>query len=401
MRMLHVADRLSTRGGAYTHMLSVVRELAREHDVTLAVGRREDVGAPCPVVVCPGLDERVTVPVPELETLAAEGRFDLVHVHNVVNPAVLRWARERALRPAGDDEAARQGPIGKPVAAAVVTVQDHRFFCPGRGKWTRDGSRCVEAFGERVCAGCFDDPAYFREVLALTHERLDALRHLPVIVLSEYMRGELVQAGLRPRDVHAIPPFVDGLDEDAQPDCPPCVAFVGRLAESKGVRDAVDAWTQSGIDLPLVFAGTGPLRDELEREGFEVLGWLEGGRLSALYRRARAVLLPSRWQEPFGIVGLEAQAMGVPVVAWDSGGVREWHRGEPVAWGDVDGLAQALREVVGQREDARAVARAGAGGPERRGETGGDVTAILPPAFDGRTLMDRLLRLYQEVARRR
>ena len=386
MRMLHVAGRVSDRGGAYTHMLSVLRQLSLEHDVTLAAGRREGVDAPCPVVACPGLDERVAAPTPALETLAARGRFDIVHVHNVVNPAVLRWAREQAFPPAGDGDAARQGHGGRAVAT-VVTVQDHRFFCPGRGKWTRDGRPCREALGERVCAGCFDDPAYFHDVLALTRERLDALRHLPVVVLSEYMRGELVQAGLDPRDLHVIPPFVDGLDEDAQPDGVPCVAFVGRLAEGKGVRDAIDAWKQSGVNLPLVFAGTGPLRGELERGGFEVLGWLDRARLSALYTRARAVLLPSRWQEPFGIAGLEAQRMGVPVVAWDSGGVAEWHHGERVAWGDVHGLARALRQAVEQREEPRREQ----GMPSRQS----------PPGFDRRTVMDRLLWLYGQVATRR
>jgi glycosyltransferase involved in cell wall biosynthesis len=60
--------------------------------------------------------------------------------------------------------------------------------------------------------------------------------------------------------------------------------------------------------------------------------------------------MPSRWQEPIGIVGLEALAHGVPVAAWDSGGVREWHPGEGlVPWGDVPGLASAIRALVGTR----------------------------------------------------
>lgn len=357
MRILHVADRLSTHGGAYVHLLSVIGELSHEHELTLAVGRYEDGDPPCPVVLCPGLDARDDEPVPALADLAASGGFDIVHLHNVMNPAVLR-------------RAAQTGP-------AVVTVQDHRFFCPGRGKWHRDGSVCREALSGSVCAGCFDNDAYFREILALTQARFEALRRLPVIVLSEYMRSELTQAGLGSRQVHVIPPFVDGLDVHAAPGGPPCVAFVGRLAEAKGVRDAVAVWRQSGVTLPLVFAGSGPLRADLEREGFEVTGWLDRARLSSLYRRARAVLLPSRWQEPFGIVGVEAQAMGVPVVAWSSGGLAEWHRGERVAWGDVQGLARALRAAVVR-------------------------SAAATPGADRRSMMGRLVRVYEEsIARTR
>ena len=42
--------------------------------------------------------------------------------------------------------------------------------------------------------------------------------------------------------------------------------------------------------------------------------------------------MPSRWQEPFGIVGLEALTLGTAVAAWDSGGVREWHPREASCW---------------------------------------------------------------------
>jgi glycosyltransferase involved in cell wall biosynthesis len=154
-----------------------------------------------------------------------------------------------------------------------------------------------------------------------------------------------------------VPPFVSGLDRRAEASGPPCVLFLGRLVEAKGVREAIESWRCSAVDLPLVIAGTGPLRRELEdlaakagRPGLEVLGWVERPRLAGLLRRARALVLPSRWQEPFGIAGLEALSFGVPVVAWESGGVRDWHRGPGlVPWGDVEALARALAAAVSCR----------------------------------------------------
>jgi glycosyltransferase involved in cell wall biosynthesis len=115
--------------------------------------------------------------------------------------------------------------------------------------------------------------------------------------------------------------------------------------------------------------------ESLAEPGVEVLGWVDRDRLSRLYRRARAVVLASRWQEPFGIVGLEAAAFGVPVVAWDSGGIRDWHPRPLVAWGDVDGLACALREVVARPP---AVVRS-------------------PAAFDRGPLMRRLVAIYEQI----
>lgn len=337
VRILHIADRLTDRGGSYTWLLGIIEALAVDHEVRLAVGEDDGVvRAPCPVDVRPGLEARQEAAA-DTRDLLAEFAPDVVHLHNVVNPAALEWAAS--------------------LPNALLTVQDHRFFCPTRGKWTLAGEACRRPMMRELCSGCFEDQAYFREVHALTERRLLAVRRLPLTVLSRYMREELVAAGVPPRRVHVVPPFVHGLDAGAVPSGPPCVLFVGRLVEAKGARDAVAAWRRSGVDLPLVLAGTGPLRAELttlaargDGPGLEVPGWVERDRLSGLYRRARALVLPSRWQEPFGIVGLEALHFGVPVVAWESGGVAEWHPGPGlVRRGDVEALARALEEAVLRR----------------------------------------------------
>ena len=366
MRILHVADRLPGRGGAYTWMRGVIDGLAAHHDQALVVGEVEgdpaSVGIRARVVVRPGLEARTAAPV-ELDGLVAELRPDVVHLHNVMNPVALEWA---AARP-----------------RTVLTVQDHRYFCPTRGKWTLEGEPCRRAMSREVCASCFEDQPYFGEVLGLTERRLAAARRLQVSVLSRYMREELVAVGVPAEAIHVVPPFVHDLDAQARADGPACVLFVGRLAEAKGVRDAVKAWRRSGVELPLVLAGTGPLRAELEAEAakakgppLEVLGWVERDRLSALYARAGAVVFPSRWQEPFGIVGLEALSFGVPVVAWESGGVGEWHPGPGlVHWGDVGALARALAKHVGRR-------------------------LLLLPRFDRDEAIGRLTVLYGRVARR-
>jgi glycosyltransferase involved in cell wall biosynthesis len=336
VRILHLTDRLTARGGAHRHLAGVLESLsAQGHELHIAAGvlspwpkphDRPDPGAIEHLL--PGLDARDAAAI-DLGPLLGRVHPDVIHVHTVVNPAALEQAAS---------------------AGAMITVQDHRYFCPGRGKWTLGGEVCRDALSPAVCASCFEERAYFDDVLALTTRRLEALRRMrAVVVLSEYMKKEMVAAGLAASRVHVIPPFVYGLDLDAGPDGPPCVLFVGRLVEHKGVRDAVEAWRRSQVGLPLVVAGTGPRRDEMEAAGAEVLGWLDPPGLSRAYARARALLLPSRWQEPFGIAGLEAATMGIPVVAWESGGISEWHRGPRVSWGDVDALAAALREAVNDR----------------------------------------------------
>lgn len=354
MRILHVSDRLTERGGAYQHLLALVEaQVAAGHPVRLAIGRADDgMEAPCAVDRVPGLDAR-TARDADVESVAAAFRPDVVHLHTVVNPSVLRWA------------GARRG---------VITVQDHRYFCPGRGKWTRRGEACGVRLSPEACAECFEDEGYFRDVWAVTQDRLEALASLRVIVLSRYMRDELCAAGLDPARLAVVPPFVRGLAPRAPREEPGCVLFVGRLVAGKGPLEAAEAWRRSGVDLPLVVAGAGPLRPDLERMGAQVLGWLDRTSLAALYRRARVVVLASRWQEPFGIVGLEALAGGAAVAAWNSGGVREWHPGPGlVPWGDVPALARAIREQAGR-------------------------SSAMPPGFERDALMARLHAVYLSAA---
>ena len=337
MRILHVADRLSDRGGAYTWMRGLVDALAARHQVSLVVGGVEVSDRPsCPVLVRRGLDSRTARAV-VLDDLADAA--DVVHLHNVVNPAVLEWAAARG--------------------RALLTVQDHRFFCPGSGKWMATGEACRAPLSPTQCAACFREEGYFREMLALTQRRLAAVRALPVTVLSGYMRAELVAAGVPASQISVVPPFVADLDTSADgPTGAPCVLFVGRLVGAKGPHAAVEAWRLSQVPLPLVVVGTGPLRRDLESAAavsagppLEVVGWVGRGELAGFYRRARALVLPPLWQEPFAIVGIEAMAFGVPVVAWESGGIAEWHEGPGlVPRGDVPALARALRDAVGRRE---------------------------------------------------
>ena len=322
LTILHLTDRLSHRGGADWHLLGVIHE-SQKHRSVLAVGRCDPgVSAPCPIHTVPGLDARTPTAV-DLDSLVDAVRPDRIHVHNVVNPTALSWAAEHD---------------------ALMTVQDHRSFCPGRGKWKADGAVCTETFGDPTCRVCFEDNDYYREILAVTSERLAAVRRMAgVIVLSDYMQSELMAAGVPAEQIHVIPPFIHGLDTAAKAIHPPCLLFVGRLVDAKGVWDTVHAWRQAHMNLPLVFVGAGPLSAALRDEGFHTTGWVDRTTLSQWYASAKAVIVPSRWQEPFGIVGLEAAAFGLPVIATASGGIPEWHPGPGrVEPGDVDALSQAI-----------------------------------------------------------
>jgi len=110
--------------------------------------------------------------------------------------------------------------------------------------------------------------------------------------------------------------------------------YVGRLDPKKGVHDAVAALTKLPAHATLTIAGSWDPRDERELEEFvrdlgvenrvTMLGQLPHEQLGALYREHDALLFPVRWEEPWGLVPLEAMASGCPVVATGRGGSGEY-----------------------------------------------------------------------------
>lgn len=115
-----------------------------------------------------------------------------------------------------------------------------------------------------------------------------------------------------------IPPPVDvGRFKIAEPEG--YYLIVSRLNAYKRIELAVEAF--SGLKLKLKVVGDGPFRENLERfkiPNVEFLGRLGDDETASAYSRCRAVIFPG--EEDFGIVPLEANAAGRPVIAFKAGG---------------------------------------------------------------------------------
>lgn len=99
--------------------------------------------------------------------------------------------------------------------------------------------------------------------------------------------------------------------------------YVNRLALAKHPEIAVQTCTKLG--LPLTVVGDGKIRTELEQMAgptVQFMGAVSDSELSELYQNAKALLYPVE-DEDFGIVPVEAQGWGVPVIAHNSGGPKE------------------------------------------------------------------------------
>ena len=115
---------------------------------------------------------------------------------------------------------------------------------------------------------------------------------------------------------------------------PPTLLCLGRVVEDKGFDLAIRALAEIRRHVPaarLIVSGDGSARAGLAREAavlglddaVEFTGWVRPGEVPSLLNRATVVLVPSRWQEAFGLVALQAAQMARPVVATKVGGLPE------------------------------------------------------------------------------
>jgi glycosyltransferase involved in cell wall biosynthesis len=250
----------------------------------------------------------------------------------------------------------------------LARIHDHRPFCPtGDRVYPQFSATCCAPMGRAcraatVTRGCVRGPrpSSFREIAARETVRDRIARADCVLVSSEYMRATCAANGIdRARVAITPPPLPDAAFASAvhAPPEKPTLLFASRPTPRKGLGSLLRALGR----LPpperprLIVAGATAADDEssralAEQYGIEVdwRGHLGAHELRAAIDAASAVAVPSLWPEPFGLIGIEAQARGRPAVAYHVGGIPEWigDAGIAVRRGDEAALAAAIRAVL-------------------------------------------------------
>jgi glycosyltransferase involved in cell wall biosynthesis len=391
VRILHLARHLSSAGGVESYLNRLSQEQASRGDsVTVLGGARPDetwLRSPAQLRTVPdyhrfGASGAATREA--LEVVAAVAP-EVVHVHEMNNYGLALAVAERY---------------------PTIKHSHVDFACAAGGRrfWARPRRSCSRIVGPACLwhyyldrCGLGWDPrwalwSYRRSVGALrTWQRMHRL-----VVNSEWMRAFHLKAGLPENRIEVLHYFVPGTE--GSPGAPDEghgaeILFVGRIMPEKGLDDLVAALPRVESDCRLVVVGDGPARPGAEkltarlnlRDRVEFVGWQED--VEPFYRRASLLAVPSLWPEPFGIVGLEAMARALPVVAYRSGGIPEWLEdgvtGVLVEPGDVSGLTAAVDRFLSDPGEARRMGEAGQARQRR--------------LFSPEPHMERLERIYREV----
>ncbi|MFE1903997.1 glycosyltransferase [Streptomyces gardneri] len=285
----------------------------------------------------------------ELTARLRAERPDVVHVHNVfplLSPAVLAACAD----------------AGVPV---VATLHNYTQVCPP-GTLHRDGRPCTECVGSATALpavrhGCYRNSRLATVPLAVS---LSVNRRRwwsgveRFFCISGAQRDVLVRSGMPAERLVVKHNFVPdpGVTRAGTGEH---LLFLGRLAETKGVRLLMAAWdaiaADGGLGVPLVIAGAGPLESEVSawaagRDDVRYVGLYDPAQCRRAVAGAVAVVAPSMSLETFGLVVAEAMAAGVPAVAAAHGAfvelVDDGVTGLLHAPGDAASLAARLRRIA-------------------------------------------------------
>lgn len=351
MRVLVAHSFYRLPGGEDRYVSQQVPLLERRHEVRLLARRNTELRTGLSTATRMAFS-RATVR--DVEEALADFSPDVVHLHNAypsLGPAVHLAAERRGI------------PL-------VMTVHNFRLRCPNGYMFT-EGAPCRRCesgvyahavlhrcFASRAQSASYATALWLHRFVLRLQDRVSAF-----ITPSGFVAGRLLEWGVAPARVEVVRNFTELTGPP--PHLGSYLMYLGRLSGEKGVDVLLRAARAAG-DPPLRIVGDGPVRAALSRLArdlglarTEFVGQVEADEVPALLRGARAVVLPSVWDENAPIAALEAMALGRPLVVARVGGLPELiSSGEGFGCepGDVDGLAATLRTVV---EDDEACGRAG------------------------------------------
>lgn len=323
------------------------------------------------------------VAVRELRKVIAAERPDVVHAHN--------WLVHSAVAAV---------PQGIPL---VLTLHDYGLVCANK-RMTRFDQPCAGP-GPVRCLRCSADyygPLKGVPTALALRARSRAVRRAVDMYLP-VSRSVADRCGLSGADLpfEVIPNFISDLrvtsTDDAEVTRPEGVPdgdfllFAGDITHDKGVGPLLSAYSHLDDPPPLLLVGRRMMdAEQIERPGVVVLEPRPHDELMRIFRRCTAVIVPSLWSEPFGLVALEAMAGGRPLIASRVGGlvdmVDDGETGILVGAGDQQGLTSAISALLAS---PALRGRLGAGGLARARDFRADV--VVP----------RIENVYRSLASRR
>ncbi|MBD1834033.1 glycosyltransferase family 4 protein [Cyanobacteria bacterium FACHB-472] len=287
--------------------------------------------------------------------------------------------------------------------ATIRTIHGHKPYCPSGGKYLKRSSRpCDRIYSLTGCLwGHLVDrcgsarPHKLYADFQNTWDEMRVLSDIHAIANSQFLKDQMVRLGYAENLIHVLyypapklPEYFLPPQEDV-----PHFLFMGRIVPQKGLNWLLRAIQKVSVPVHLDIAGDGYQKTEIqalsERLGLSKKvtfhGWTDEADIFKLLQAARALIFPSVWHEPAGIVSIEAAAAGRPIIASRVGGIPEYIAQQQhtllVKPNDISELAQNIERLALDWSLAK--------------HLGEEARKIVPTQFSMQKHLDVLKQLYE------
>jgi glycosyltransferase involved in cell wall biosynthesis len=393
MKLLFVHEYLGELGGAEVNIRIAARELGiRGHTIGLLhvrrTGRNEsewrETFSQCFCLPAGGNAEMVEAVIEAFEP-------DVVFLHNLPDLEMVRALLDSRI------------PL-------VRMVHDHSLYCMRTYKYNYFTRRiCTRAFSPYCVFPCLASIARGApggpplKWVSYGQKRREIelnQRCAAFVVYSNYLKQELVRNGFDGEKIQICVPLCVHAEEA------PCrasgdenlVLFAGQIIRGKGVDVLLKSLARVRTGFHTLILGDGNHRPYCERlcarlglrDRVQFQGYVLPSQLKGYYLKASVFVMSSMWPEPFGMAGPEAMRYGLPVIAFDAGGIGEWLKdgdnGFLIPWNDTQRFARRLEELLRDKGLARRMGRRALETIQR---------------FDAACQIDTLEQLFRRVAQSR
>jgi len=366
MKILFVHEKFGAFGGAEANILATASELkARGHTVGILhgppTGKSEDAW---------------------LDTF--QNRFPLSHGHvalgetgpcKVFQPDVIylhKMSDPRILKELSDS--------GTPI---IHMVHDHDLYCMRSYRYNYFTRHiCERALSPYCLVPCGAFVAHDHEgalplkwvSYAAKIKLLELNRKFHrLVVATQFMKEQLVRNRFDEDkiEIHAPVPKSGEASWKSSFSDRNYIIYAGQIIRGKGVDVLLESLAQVRVPFTCFIFGDGEHRDYCEKLSSKLglanrvsfKGFVSADEIAIFYRECSVVAVSSVWPEPFGAVGLEAMRFGLPVVAFDAGGIKEWlangHNGFLVPWMNRAAFAARIEDLLRDKALARQMGERG------------------------------------------
>jgi glycosyltransferase involved in cell wall biosynthesis len=188
-----------------------------------------------------------------------------------------------------------------------------------------------------------------------------------LVVVSRYMRNELLRNGFDVQKVEIHPPVPRAGDPSVRSTFSDrnLILYAGQIIRGKGVDILLRALALIKVPFECIILGEGTHKEACEKlcirlglqDRVKFMGFVPQEQLQEFYKECSAVAISSVWPEPFATIGMEVMRYGLPVVAFDVGGISDWlidgENGYLVPTGDCATYAVRLQMLLRDKAMAR------------------------------------------------